>query len=70
MLEENFRRSLLLSRGSFTIFVTRPIAGTLVALMAIFILWNFIVFIRQIQRTRKTPPPEAKSEGVLSAAEK
>jgi len=54
MLEENFRRSLLLSRGSFTIFVTRPIAGTLMALIAIFVVWNFIVFVRQVRRNRAT----------------
>jgi len=52
MLEENFRRSLLLSRGSFTIFVTRPIAGTLVALIAIFVVWNFIAFARQVRKNK------------------
>ena len=46
MLEENFRRSLLLSRGSFSIFVTRPIAGTLIGLIAIFVMWQLIVFVR------------------------
>ena len=47
MLEENFRRSLLLSRGSFTIFVTRPISGTLLALIAAFVIWQVWVFVRQ-----------------------
>ncbi len=51
MLEENFRRALLLSRGSFTTFVTRPISATLVALMAAFIVWQLAVFLRQT-RTR------------------
>ena len=46
MLEENFRRSLLLSRGSFSIFVTRPISGTLLALIAIFVIWQVTVFVR------------------------
>ena len=40
MLEENFRRALLLSRGSFGTFVTRPISGTLVALIAVFVAWQ------------------------------
>jgi TctA family transporter len=32
MMEENFRRSLLLSRGDFTVFVTRPLSmGLLIA---------------------------------------
>ncbi len=40
MLEENFRRAMLLSRGSFSVFVTRPISGTLIGLIAVFILWQ------------------------------
>ena len=32
MMEENFRRALLLSRGAFTVFVTRPLSlGLLIA---------------------------------------
>jgi putative tricarboxylic transport membrane protein len=46
MLEENFRRALLISRGAFSGFVTRPISGTLLALIAIFIVWQVIAFIR------------------------
>ena len=32
MMEENFRRALLLSRGEFSTFVTRPLSATLLAL--------------------------------------
>ena len=39
MLEENFRRAMLLSRGSFNVFVTRPISGTLLAVIGTLILW-------------------------------
>jgi TctA family transporter len=36
MMEENFRRSLLLSRGDFSVFVTRPLSlGLLVAAAAL-----------------------------------
>lgn len=36
MMEENFRRSLLLSRGDFTVFVTRPLSmGLLIAAAAL-----------------------------------
>jgi TctA family transporter len=62
MLEENFRRSLLLSRGSFTVFVTRPISGTLMALIALFVVWQFTAFVRQARKNRAdrqaspTPP--------------
>jgi TctA family transporter len=50
MLEENFRRSLLLSRGSFTIFVTRPIAGTLVTLIGLFVAWQVYTFVREVRK--------------------
>jgi TctA family transporter len=50
MLEENFRRALLLSRGSFTTFVTRPISGTLFALIGAFIVWQAVAFFLQAQR--------------------
>ncbi|HEX4233698.1 MAG TPA: tripartite tricarboxylate transporter permease [Caldimonas sp.] len=46
MLEENFRRALLLSRGQFSAFVTRPISGTLLGLIAIFMVWQLVAFIR------------------------
>jgi putative tricarboxylic transport membrane protein len=66
MLEENFRRALLLSRGSFTIFVTRPIAGTLIGLIAIFVVWQLTAFVRQARKGRQ---PDA-APGILSAAVK
>jgi TctA family transporter len=50
MLEENFRRALLLSRGSFTAFFTRPISGTLLGIICIFIIWQLIAFVL---KTRK-----------------
>jgi len=50
MLEENFRRSLLLSRGSFTMFFTRPISGTLLALIGVFITWQVLAFFFQARK--------------------
>lgn len=47
MLEENFRRSMLLSRGSFEVFINRPISGTLISLIAAFILWQTVSFFRK-----------------------
>jgi TctA family transporter len=46
MLEEYFRRAMLLSRGSFMTFVDRPIAGSLMALIAVFVLWQAVAFAR------------------------
>jgi TctA family transporter len=42
MLEENLRRALLLSRGNFGSFFTRPISGTLLTLIGVFIVWQVI----------------------------
>ncbi len=51
MLEENFRRALLISRGSFDIFVTRPISGTLLGLIAVFVAWQIVAFVVQSRKT-------------------
>jgi TctA family transporter len=45
MLEEYFRRAMLLSRGSFMTFVDRPIAGSLMGLIALFVLWQTAAFL-------------------------
>jgi hypothetical protein len=50
MLEENFPRALPLSRGSLATFVTRPISGTLVSLIGLFILWQLAAFFVHAQR--------------------
>jgi TctA family transporter len=56
MLEENFRRALLLSRGSFATFVTRPISGTLLGVIALVIVWQLAAFFLQPQAS--TAPRE------------
>ena len=50
MLEEYFRRQLLISRGDFTSFLTRPISGTLLAMIALFMVWQLIAFFRQVKK--------------------
>jgi putative tricarboxylic transport membrane protein len=57
MLEENGRRALLLSRGSFTSFLTRPISGTLLALIAIFVVWQVVAFFLQSRRAAPVLEP-------------
>jgi len=54
MLEENFRRAMLLSRGSFSAFVTRPISATLIGLIAVFIVWQLAAFLL---KARPQPQP-------------
>jgi len=50
MLEENFRRAMLLSGGSFTSFVTRPVSGTLLALFALFFIWQAVAVLVDSRR--------------------
>jgi putative tricarboxylic transport membrane protein len=38
MMEENFRRALLLSRGEFSTFITRPLSATLLALAVLLVI--------------------------------
>jgi TctA family transporter len=50
MMEENFRRALLLARGDFTVFVTRPLSlGLLIAAAALVV----IVLLPAVKKTRE-----------------
>lgn len=40
MMEEQFRRAMLLSRGDFATFFTRPISGTVLAITVLILLWT------------------------------
>ena len=57
MLEENFRRALLLSRGHFGIFVERPISGSLLGIIAVFITWQLAKFVWTVKRGAPVVPP-------------
>jgi putative tricarboxylic transport membrane protein len=50
LLEENLRRAMILSRGDFSTFVTRPISATLLALAAIVLV---IVLLPSIRKKRE-----------------
>jgi TctA family transporter len=50
LMEENLRRSLVLSRGDPTIFVERPISAVLLAMTAITIL---LIVVPQFRKTRE-----------------
>lgn len=39
LVEENFRRALLLSRGDMTVFITRPISGVCMAVIVAMLAW-------------------------------
>lgn len=50
MMEENFRRALLLSRGDYTTFVTRPLSLTLLAMAAFLII---LVALPSVKKKRE-----------------
>ena len=54
MVEDNFRRALLLSRGDLGIFIQRPISATFVAIAAAMILVQLYLWLRGMMR-RPTP---------------
>jgi TctA family transporter len=53
MVEENFRRALLLSRGDMMIFVQRPISAWFVAASTLLIGVQLVAFVLKIVRERK-----------------
>jgi len=52
ILETNFRQSLLVGRGTLSLFYTRPIAASLLICCVGLIAWQVYKMT-----TRKTPPP-------------
>jgi putative tricarboxylic transport membrane protein len=55
MLEENFRRSMLLSRGSFSVFFTRPISATLLTVIGVLVIWQVIAFLSKLLKAHGKP---------------
>jgi TctA family transporter len=54
MLEEYFRRAMILSRGSFEVFVTRPISATLIAVMVLLVAGQLFFTVRGIRAGRRS----------------
>ena len=48
MLEENFRRSMLISGGDLLVFVTRPISATFFALSGVLLLMVMRLALRRV----------------------
>ena len=59
MVEENFRRALLLSRGDMSVFVSRPISGTFMALCAAQLLAGAYSRLRRKHVSAVVPVPNA-----------
>jgi putative tricarboxylic transport membrane protein len=54
-LEENFRRAVLISRGSLQIFIDRPISATFLALCLVLILAQVYARIRKVKPPTTVP---------------
>lgn len=63
MLEENFRRAMLLSRGSLSVFVERPISAGFIGVCSLLIVAQLVAYARKV-RTRPAlrEPAELISE--------
>jgi TctA family transporter len=60
MLEENFRRAMLLSRGDLSAFLTRPISGTLIGLIGLFVAWQLVAFFVKVRGPGAGAPAQAE----------
>jgi putative tricarboxylic transport membrane protein len=47
MLEENFRREMLISRGDFSLFWTRPISCSMLVIICLFIIYSVYSTVRK-----------------------
>jgi TctA family transporter len=59
MMEENFRRSVLLSRGDLWVFAERPISAALLAMSAAVLLLPLIMRVIRKRRSVVGPGPTA-----------
>lgn len=63
MVEENLRRALLLSRGSFSVFIERPITACALAACGLLILASTWGYMRRRRGMSKLPDPEKAGVG-------
>lgn len=52
LMEEHFRRAMLLARGDFMTFVDRPISATVMAITAALLVWGVVSAMRQRRKNR------------------
>lgn len=55
MFEVNLRRSLLMSQGSFSIFITRPISLVAIIISLLLVITSIFQFLRKMKRTKEIP---------------
>ncbi|MBD8687651.1 MULTISPECIES: tripartite tricarboxylate transporter permease [unclassified Rhizobium] len=52
LIEQHFRRAMVLARGDITHLVERPITGIILAITAAILIWNVIAALRQRKREK------------------
>lgn len=57
LFEENFRRAMLLNRGDFTVFATRPISGALLACTVALLVYSLASGLAARRRARRAATP-------------
>jgi TctA family transporter len=62
LLEENFRRAMLLSRGDLSVFVTRPISAWIIAACTLLIAAQVYAWLRRLRVARPLPAQELMAE--------
>ncbi|MNO04327.1 hypothetical protein D3C81_2253240 [compost metagenome] len=61
MVEENFRRALLLSRGSMSVFVDRPISAGFIYAIAALAIWLVFSTVRNRKKVRALEEAQAQA---------
>jgi TctA family transporter len=62
MLEENFRRAMLLSRGDLTVFLQRPISAWFIGACSLLILAQLVAYVRKLRLPAVREPAELVAE--------
>ena len=62
MLEENFRRAMLLSRGHLAIFLDRPISASFIAASALLIAAQIYAYLRGLRAQQRLRPALTEQE--------
>jgi TctA family transporter len=68
MVEENFRRALMLSRGDLGVFVTHPISAAFIGVSALIVGVQLVFWLRR-QLLKKRNDFDARQQSVQKDAE-
>jgi TctA family transporter len=58
LVEQHFRRAMVLARGDFTAILERPISGTVLAITALVLIWSIWSGLRQRDRSANSAKAE------------